>query len=237
MGSGLDVVRWTTGRLRVGPWHDEEGVANLAPVGDGADLQPEAVLDVLDRLATAGYHTAITAAVGPAESRAFLLAGFEVHERLHLLARDLRSLPPSPPAELRRARRRDHERVLEIDRAAFDDFWRLDRGGLLDALDATPASRFRVAVDPSDHDRIVGYAVCGRAGRRGFVQRLAVEPGEQGRGVGSALLLDGLGWLRRRGATRAVVNTQESNEGAVRLYERLGFERQPGGLAVLRKHW
>jgi len=33
------------------------------------------------------------------------------------------------------------------------------------------------------------------------------------------------------------VNTQESNEGAVRLYERLGFDRQPGGLAVLRKHW
>jgi ribosomal protein S18 acetylase RimI-like enzyme len=237
MGSGLDVVRWTTGRLRVGPWHDEEGVANVAPVGDGGDLQPEAVLDALDRLAEAGYHTAITAAVGPAESRAFLLAGFEVHERLHLLARDLRSLPPAPPAELRRARRRDHERVLEIDGAAFDDFWRLDRGGLLDALDATPASRFRVATHPADHDRIIGYAVCGRAGRRGFVQRLAVEPGEQGRGVGSALLLDGLGWLRRRGAVRAVVNTQESNEGAVRLYERLGFERQPGGLAVLRKHW
>lgn len=237
MGSGLDVVRWTTGRLRIGPWHDEDGVASLAPVGDGADLQPEAVGEALARLAEAGYHTAITSAVGPAESRAFLLAGFEVHERLHLLARDLRDLPPAPPAVLRRARRRDHERVLDIDRAAFDDFWRLDRNGLVDALDATPTSRFRVAVGPGDAERIIGYAVCGRAGRRGFVQRLAVDPGEQGRGTGTALLLDGLGWLRRRGAVRAVVNTQESNEGAVRLYERLGFERQPGGLAVLRKHW
>jgi ribosomal protein S18 acetylase RimI-like enzyme len=237
MGSGLGVVRWTTGRLRIGPWHDEDGVASVAPVGDGGDLQPDAVDEALVRLADAGYHTAITSAVGPVEARAFLLAGFEVHERLHLLARDLRNLPAAPPAALRRARRRDHDRVLEIDRAAFDDFWRLDRSGLVDALDATPASRFRVAVSPADDERIIGYAVCGRAGRRGFVQRLAVDPGEQSRGVGTALLVDGLGWLRRRGATRAVVNTQESNEGAVRLYERLGFDRQPGGLAVLRKHW
>ena len=65
----------------------------------------------------------------------------------------------------------------------------------------------------------------------------AAPPAWAEAGVGTALLVDGLGWLRRRGATRAVVNTQESNEGAVRLYERLGFERQPGGLAVLRKHW
>lgn len=237
MGSGLHVARWTTGRLRVGPWHDEAGIANLAPIGEGAPLDPEAVEDVVARLAEAGYHGAVTSAVGPAEARAFLLAGFEVHERLHLLARSLRALPPAPPARLRRARRRDHDRVLEIDAAAFDDFWRLDQGGLLDALDATPSARFRVALDPAGGDAIVGYAVCGRAGRRGFVQRLAVAPPLQGRGLGTALLVDGLGWLRRRGVTRAVVNTQESNEGAVRLYERLGFERQPGGLAVLRKHW
>lgn len=237
MGSGLDVVRWHAGRIRIGPWHGEVGVASLAPVGDGGDLDPTAVESALAQLDAAGYHTAITAAVGPAEARAFLLAGFEVHERLHLLSRDLRRLPAPPPATLRRARPRDHEQVLAIDAAAFDDFWRLDLVGLADALDATPTARFRVAVDPADRERITGYAVCGRAGRRGFVQRLAVDPAAQGRGTGTALLVDGLGWLRRRGATRAVVNTQVSNEGAVRLYERLGFERQPGGLAVLRKHW
>jgi ribosomal protein S18 acetylase RimI-like enzyme len=40
--------------------------------------------------------------------------------------------------------------------------------------------------------------------------------------------------MRRRGVERAVVNTQVGNEAAVRLYERLGFRLQPGGLAVLR---
>ena len=139
--------------------------------------------------------------------------------------------------------------MLAIDAAAFSPFWRLDDAGLEEALTATPASRFRVAVDRHaggadaatddelvDGDAILGYAICGRAGRRGFVQRLAVDPARHGSGVGRALVLDGLGWLRRRGVDRVVVNTQEANRRALELYERLGFRRQPGGLAVLKKH-
>ena len=40
----------------------------------------------------------------------------------------------------------------------------------------------------------------------------------QGRGVGAALLTDGLQWLRERGATRAYVNTQSDNDRAYALY-------------------
>jgi ribosomal protein S18 acetylase RimI-like enzyme len=232
MGSGVEVVRWSSGRIRIGPWHGDERVAYVSPVGDGRDLQPADVEQTLRRLAAAGYREAITAAIGPGEARSFLLAGFEVHERLHLLARDLRRLPTAPPAEMRRARRRDLDQVLAIDAAAFSDFWRLDLTGLEEALSATPSSRFRVALGP---DGVAGYAICGRAGRRGFVQRLAVAPGAEGRGLGRALVLDGLNWLRRRGVDRVVVNTQVTNGRALDLYERLGFQRQPGGLAVLEK--
>jgi ribosomal protein S18 acetylase RimI-like enzyme len=234
MGSGLEVVRWTSGRLRIGPWHGDQRIAYVSPVGDGRELQPADIETTLARLADAGYEEAITAAIGPGEARSFLLAGFGVHERLHLLARDLHRLPPAPAADLRRARKRDVPRVLEIDAAAFSEFWRLDEAGLEEALSATPNSRFRVATAPG-RGPIVGYAVCGRAGRRGFVQRLAVDPAAEGGGLGRALLLDGLQWLRRRGADRVVVNTQVTNERALDLYERLGFRRQPGGLAVLEK--
>jgi hypothetical protein len=41
--------------------------------------------------------------------------------------------------------------------------------------------------------------------------------------------------MRRRGAARAVVNTQLGNEAALALYLRLGFRLQPGGLAVLSR--
>ena len=42
-------------------------------------------------------------------------------------------------------------------------------------------------------------------------------------------------WLRRWGAKEVLVNTQEANRAAVELYERVGFELQPSGLAVLHR--
>src|SRR5918993_841562 len=102
------------------------------------------------------------------------------------------------------ARRRDRPDVLDVDHAAFEPFWRLDEPGLSDALAATTAVRFRLARAGGD---VVGYAITGRAEHRGYVQRLAVSPAVQGRGVGAALLIDGLRWLRRRGAPAPGVNT------------------------------
>ena len=225
------MVRWGAGRLRVGPWRGDDRVAYLAPVGDGPAPTPDTVRRAVAGLADRGYREAVTAALGPLEAQGFLLAGFEVHERLHLLARDLRDLPASPPVPLRRGRHRDRPAVLAVDARAFSAFWRLDDAGLDEALAATPTSRFRVTeVDGA----VVGYAVTGRAGRRGFLQRLAVEPEREGLGLGRALVLDGLGWLRRRGVERVVVNTQEANQRALALYEQLGVRRQNAGLAVLK---
>jgi len=66
------------------------------------------------------------------------------------------------------------------------------------------------------------------------VQRVAVDPAHQRLGLGRALVLDGLHWMRRRGCNRAVVNTQLRNEAALALYERLGFSAENDRLAVLR---
>jgi ribosomal protein S18 acetylase RimI-like enzyme len=176
----------------------------------------------------------VTAAVAASEAQAFLAVGFTVRERLHLLAHELTRLDDPNAAvantTIRRARRSDRAPALEVDSRSFDPFWRLDPAGLDEAIEATPSSRFRVVDGPSG---VIGYAVSGRAGSRGFLQRLAVDPGERRRGCGSALVLDGLRWMKRRGAARAMVNTQERNTEALRLYERLGFHLQPGGLAVL----
>ncbi|MDZ7734336.1 MAG: GNAT family N-acetyltransferase [Acidimicrobiia bacterium] len=76
-----------------------------------------------------------------------------------------------------------------------------------------------------------------RSGRpRGYLQRLAVHPDERRRGLGRSLVLDSLTWLRRRGATVVLVNTQEDNHAALALVlekESLGFERRAEELAVL----
>jgi ribosomal-protein-alanine N-acetyltransferase len=125
--------------------------------------------------------------------------------------------------------------VLELDRLAFDPFWRLDESGLDEAVAATPHTRFRVALanDEPGTETVVGYAITGRAGRRGYLQRLAVHPDAQGQGLGLLLVADALRWLRRWRAERAMVNTQLANGRALALYEGVGFRREPSGLSVL----
>ena len=88
---------------------------------------------------------------------------------------------------------------------------------------------------PDGGREIVGYAITGRAGPRGYLQRLAVDPLLQRRGIGAALVRDGLRWLRRWGAREVLVNTQVDNRAALALYEALGFRLQADGLAVLRR--
>jgi len=228
---GLDVMRFGGDRLRVGPWRGDDAVAYIAPLADGPPATADTVKQCCDVLAQRGFAMAISAALGPAESRGFLEAGFAVRERLHLLVHNLDRLMTAPATTTRRGRRVDRSAALAVDARSFDPFWRLDEPGFEEAMGATPSSRFRV-VDKDD--RVVGYSVSGRAGMRGFLQRLAVDPDRQHDGLGTALALDGLRWMKRRGVTRAMVNTQEQNRSALALYEHLGFRLQPGGLAVLQ---
>ena len=163
------------------------------------------------------------------------MTGFEERERLRLLSHDLVEIPeaPLPPGVvLRRAGHHDRADALRVDVSAFEAFWRLDAHGLSDALGATPHSRFRLAVD--EDGEVVAYAISGRAGRQGYLQRLAVTPAWRRAGVGLALTVDGLWWMRRRGAGGCVVNTQLGNEGALALYLRAGFKVEPSELRVLR---
>jgi mycothiol synthase len=57
----------------------------------------------------------------------------------------------------------------------------------------------------------------------GAIQNLGVVPEHRGRGLGSLLLMKALEGFRRAGLKRAYLEVTAQNEGAVRLYRRLGF--------------
>lgn len=225
--------RFRGGVARVAAWHGRTDVASLALHGPDAP-SPRALRRLLERLQAEGYREVVTNALGPGASLPLVDVGFAVRGRLHLLVHDLADLP-SPSGRTRRATRADRGALLTTDAAAFDEFWRFDALALREAARATPRSHLRVAPAPDDplaHGPLA-YGLFGRAAAAGYVQRLAVAPEVQGRGLGQALLNDGLRWLRAHGAKRAYVNTQDDNDRALKLYLRSGFARLPVGLHVL----
>lgn len=227
-------LQWGTDHLRLAPWRGDPTIAELTPFVAGRPPSEDSIRHGLELVAARGYRAVITNALATEEQHNYLRAGFEVYERLHLMARGLDRLPSAPPGRrLRRGRRGDRPTILAVDATAFDEFWQLDELRFDDARRATPASRLRVTATPT----VLGYAITGRAGTRGYLQRLAVDPAHHGEGWGTALVVDALRWLRRRGAHSVTVNTQEVNEVAYALYLRLGFTPRPDGLAVLAHHF
>ena len=156
-----------------------------------------------------------------------------------------------PRPRIRRGTSRDWDDVLTLDRQSFDQFWHFDRDGLRDSIEATPASRLRIirrfdVAEPPDtnartddksnednNNQIVGYALAGHSGGSGYLQRLAVHPAVRQQGIATLLVNDALWWIRRRGARIAWVNTQKTNDPALRLYKKLGFTLQEHPLTVM----
>jgi ribosomal protein S18 acetylase RimI-like enzyme len=223
-------LRYRGGVARIGSFRGRRDVGQLAIAGD---VPPAGLLErSLATLAAEGYREVLTAPVAPPHSETLRRHGFQPLERLEVLARSLpaRLRPTGGSIVTRRARRGDRERLPDLDAAAFAPFWQLGPVGIADAIDATPHARVSVV---GHGDDLAGYAIFGRAGTVGYVQRLAVAPLHRAQGIGRALMLDGLAWLARRRVQTVFVNTQHDNTIALALYESLGFRRQPTGLQIL----
>jgi hypothetical protein len=59
----------------------------------------------------------------------------------------------------------------------------------------------------------------------GAIQNLGVTPAHRGSGLGTMLMYRALEGFRRAGLSQACLEVTSQNDGAVRLYERMGFSR------------
>lgn len=201
-------------------------------------LSSRAIAQMLELYAPHPPDTFRTPAITRAEAAGYAECGFEIVSVLRLLTHDLERLRELPRVAVSTERTR-MSRIgvcVDVDRRAFGVDQCFDQLDLLAALDATARSRIRVvptAGDTATRRGIAGFAITGRAGPRGYLQRVAVDPAHAGHGLGSALVVDALRWCRARGVTKVVVNTGIDNERALALYRRLGFIDTPLDLLLM----
>ncbi len=87
----------------------------------------------------------------------------------------------------------------------------------------------KLAVQPElflvadDDGRVVGTAMAGYDGHRGHVHYLAVDPAEQGTGIGRRLMAQVEARLLALGCPKVNLQIRAGNEGVRTFYDRLGY--------------
>jgi len=233
-------------RARLGSWPFDPAVAHLVlldhhMVPDGKDVAEWI------RLATLRGATSLrTGALFPESAHAFEQAGFHPIDTLTLLECNLESSLPislsnsrfsrrqnttkQQSATLRRLRLADLSNAAEVDGRAFKPPWNNDPDTLGEICRATPHYRSRAV---TENGRMIAFAISGRTSSCGYIQRLAVDPSAQRRGLGHTLVVDSLKWMLRRNVGRVMVNTATDNHDAISLYRSIGFETRPETLVIL----
>ncbi len=224
-------------------WPNDPSIAHLVLLDVTTVPTTDEIRRVTERTfaSDASLRAIRTSALFPGPRERFGEAGYVVSDRLVLLERPIdriepiRTLvrrPPDTGVRLRRMRRRDLHHAVRIDGAAFPAGWSNTTATLTDIATATPRHRSRLA---TIDDTPAGFVITGAAGPVGYLQRLAVDPAFQRRGVGIELVHDALAWLQRRGATTALVNTGVDNVPALGLYRATGFHHRRDELVVMER--
>ena len=105
--------------------------------------------------------------------------------------------------------------------------WNDPHADLRRAMDG-PSSTVLAALDSADAadegpDRLLGTAMVGHDGHRGWVYYLAVAPVARRRGLGRELMRAAEGWLCKREIPKIQLMVRRQNAGVVAFYESLGY--------------
>ncbi len=219
----LTVASSSQPTLHLSEWPFDPTIAMLVQADHTVEIDPEHLVELIGRAKSLGVRKIRTGALRATSTERVLSQGFHTIDTLALLSFDLSApiRPPSTDAHLRPLRRRHLSAAVAVDLDAFGPKWAQHRDALHDTRRATLHSRSRRATIA--RQPVVGFALSGYTNDIGYLQRLAVSPQHQSQGIGYALTSDALQWMQQRGCDHALVNTSVQNEGALGLYENIGF--------------
>ncbi len=161
-----------------------------------------------------------------------LVRSFALHRLLYAYDKYDYSIPSTgnPDVKLRPVEKRDIPALLAIEEACFEDFWRYDAFSFEDIAATHPY--FVVA---ELNGKVVGYQFNALEDEFGYLVRIAVHPSVNGQGVGVRLMSEAITFFQQAHVLRIMLNTQDDNVRAHRLYEWFGFVRINQTGFVLRK--
>ncbi|GAC1422939.1 MAG: GNAT family N-acetyltransferase [Ktedonobacteraceae bacterium] len=125
---------------------------------------------------------------------------------------------------------RDMTALLALEQACFEDLWRYDAAGFMDIAATHP---YFVVVELKG--KVVGYQFNALDSDYGYLVRIAVHPSAEGQQIGVRLMAEAIRFFERERVTRIMLNSQDNNTHAHRLYEWFGFVRIQQMGFVLRK--
>ncbi len=215
-------------RAEARPWNDHEPQAALRLLRGGSSF-----LEVCaTRLLSLGATGIISPPLTLSAQRAWLQAGFQSYVDLALMRKSLDLTDGHPDHLVVEKNDIDIDDLLSIDAAAFPEFWRFNRGGLVEAISATTRSTTLTIL--GNEGIPIAYAVVGFGSAIAYLQRVAVHPDWQGHGMGRSLIRVVARKARASGAKVLLLNTQMDNVSAIRLYEDEGFVTLPEPLTLLQ---
>lgn len=223
---GRVTIRRGWARAHARPWNEETAGATVRlERGSAAFLK-----DVSSWAAGVSGGHVYSPALYPTTTRVWGRASYRPFMRLDIMERMLRRIPDRSP-RVALTVDPDIEKIAEIDRMAFDQFWHMSRDGLEEALTATTNS---VVFETYQDHQLAGYAIVGAQMGTAYLQRIAVHPEHGRRGFGSDLIAEACHWAKDAGSGVLVLNVKPDNVSARRLYLRVGFEDSSTQLRVLR---
>ena len=120
---------------------------------------------------------------------------------------------------IRQAVPEDAEDIFEIEQICFPDPWSLD--SIRYELEENPRAFYVVA---SYNSKVVGYAGLWWVVDEGHITNVAVRPGYRNRKIGEGIIRTLIEYTTGKGILHHTLEVRRSNEPAINLYKKFGFE-------------
>ncbi|MDE0458856.1 MAG: GNAT family acetyltransferase [Chromatiales bacterium] len=142
----------------------------------------------------------------------------------HTRARELLADHRYEPLHIRPCTTRDRAGVIALWETVFADD--PPHNAPAKVFDAKLAMHDGMLFAATDAGSVIGTAMAGYDGHRGWLYTVAVSPGHRRRGIGTALVRHAVAALRTAGCIKVNLQIRSSNLAVRGFYESLGFEAE-----------